>query len=129
MCLPKGPRDRHLRQPCHHVADRGDGIHKDVLDLPAADLATGWPFSGGTRVMSMVCVFFLVTLAPTLSFIPMKGTQKSSRAAGGLAGHHVEDQLHRATCRSVVCDVRDTPACLIESLTTLIKVSTGRPHR
>ena len=77
--------------------------------------------------MSIVCVSFLVTLAPRRSFIPMKGTRKSSPPPAVLLATTSRISWTEATCRSLVCDVRDTPACLIESLTTLIRLSTGTP--
>lgn len=49
--------------------------------------------SGGTSVMSIVCVSFFVTLAPRRSFIPMTGTHKSSPPPIALLGRG--GQRHR----------------------------------
>ena len=57
----------------------------------------------------------------------MKGTRKSSPPPAVLLATTSRISWTEATCRSLVCDVRDTPARLIESLTTLIRVSTGTP--
>jgi hypothetical protein len=75
----------------------------------------------------MVCVSFLVTVAPRRSFIPMNGTRKSSPPPAVLLATTSRISRTEATRRSAVVEARDTPARLIESLTTLISVSTGTP--
>jgi hypothetical protein len=57
----------------------------------------------------------------------MTGTRKSSLPPAVLLATTLRISRTEATCRSMVCDVRDTPACLMESLTTSISVPTRTP--
>lgn len=60
----------------HHIADGRDGLHENLLDVPAADLAA--PVFRQNESDVYRCVSFAVTLAPALSCMPMSGTRNVS---------------------------------------------------
>ena len=78
-------------------------------------------------VMSMVWVSFLVTLPPSLSFIPMNGIRKSRPPPTVSPAIASRTSWTEATCRSRPREVRDIPALLTEALTASIRLFRGTP--
>jgi hypothetical protein len=109
-----------------HAAHGECRVNESFLDIPAADLAGGL-FSGRCQDYVDGVSVLLGDLGSEAELHADEGDAEVHSAAGRLARYHLKDQLNRRYLQ--VCGLRGAGHArpLTESLTTLIRVSTGTP--